>query len=50
LEAHLLAEHPWDNPELSAIPIVAGSAGYLRWLDKSTRNGTADRSATRGSV
>ncbi|TCC19988.1 divalent-cation tolerance protein CutA [Kribbella sindirgiensis] len=36
LEAHVLAAHPWDNPELGAVPIVAGSAGYLEWLDKST--------------
>jgi periplasmic divalent cation tolerance protein len=39
LEAHLLAEHPWDNPELGAVPIVAGSPGYLGWLDKSTEKG-----------
>jgi periplasmic divalent cation tolerance protein len=39
LEAHILAEHPWDNPELGAISIVAGSPGYLGWLDKSTENG-----------
>lgn len=36
LEAHLLAEHPWDNPELGATRLVAGSPGYLGWLDKST--------------
>ena len=36
LETLLLAEHPWDNPELGATPIVAGSPGYLGWLDKST--------------
>jgi periplasmic divalent cation tolerance protein len=35
LEAHLLAEHPWQNPELGAVPIVNGSEGYLAWLDKA---------------
>lgn len=32
LEAHLLEHHPWKNPEVSAVPIVAGSKAYLRWL------------------
>jgi periplasmic divalent cation tolerance protein len=36
LEAHLLAGHPWDNPEVSAIEISHGSRSYLAWLDSST--------------
>jgi periplasmic divalent cation tolerance protein len=36
LEAHLLTEHPWDNPEVSAVALTAGSAGYLDWLDRGT--------------
>jgi periplasmic divalent cation tolerance protein len=36
LEAHLLAEHPWGNPELGAVPIVKGSQGYFDWLEKFT--------------
>jgi len=36
LEAHLLTEHPWDNPEVTALPITNGSDGYLSWLDRST--------------
>jgi periplasmic divalent cation tolerance protein len=24
--------HPYDEPEIIALPIVAGSAGYLAWL------------------
>ncbi|MGA5406929.1 divalent-cation tolerance protein CutA [Streptomyces lavendulocolor] len=35
LEAHLLAEHPWDNPELIATPITAGSASALEWIRSS---------------
>jgi periplasmic divalent cation tolerance protein len=35
LEAHLLQEHPWDNPELTAVPIAAAPEAYKAWLDKS---------------
>jgi periplasmic divalent cation tolerance protein len=35
LESHLLAEHPWDNPEISAVPLAAGSAAYLAWLERT---------------
>jgi periplasmic divalent cation tolerance protein len=27
--------HSYDQPEIIATPIVAGSAGYLRWIDES---------------
>lgn len=27
--------HPYDVPELIALPITAGSAPYLRWLDRA---------------
>lgn len=37
LEAHLLARHAWQNPEIVAVPIVAGSEGCLRWLQENTR-------------
>ncbi|MFF7216060.1 divalent-cation tolerance protein CutA [Streptomyces sp. NPDC008238] len=36
LEAHVLKHHPWDNPQLSATPIVTGSEGCLRWISAST--------------
>ncbi|RBM23804.1 divalent-cation tolerance protein CutA [Streptomyces sp. PT12] len=39
LEAHLLEHHPWNNPEIVALPIAAGSAGYLDWIRRTT---TAD--------
>jgi periplasmic divalent cation tolerance protein len=35
LEAHLLAEHPWKNPEVSAVPLVAGSGPYLEWISRT---------------
>lgn len=35
LEQHLLAQHPWDNPELIGFKIDAGSSAYLAWLSRS---------------
>lgn len=35
LEAHLLDHHPWKNPEINAVPIVAGSAAGLDWIARS---------------
>lgn len=37
LEAHLLKHHPWQNPEIAAVPIVAGSEACLRWLAANTK-------------
>lgn len=36
LEAHLLENHPWEKPEVAAVPIVVGSEAYLRWVADST--------------
>jgi len=36
LEAHLLEHHPWDKPEVVAVPVVAGSEIYLRWVAECT--------------
>ena len=38
LEAHLLEQHSWANPEVSAVEITAGSAAYLDWLDRTTKS------------
>ncbi|MFD3978226.1 divalent-cation tolerance protein CutA [Streptomyces griseus] len=32
LEAYLLEAHPWDNPEVCAVPIVAGADRCLEWI------------------
>ena len=37
LEQAIRDVHPYDTPEIIAVPIVAGSAAYLRWLDSETR-------------
>jgi periplasmic divalent cation tolerance protein len=31
----ILTLHPYEVPEVVAVPIEAGSPGYLRWLDES---------------
>lgn len=36
LEALLVEQHPWTNPEIRATPIVLGAATYLDWIDRST--------------
>ena|SRR5215217_3770424 len=37
LESHLVAGHPWDKPEVTAVELARGTAAYLKWLDDSTR-------------
>ena len=36
LRAALVENHPWKNPEIVAVSIVAGSADYLEWIRKTT--------------
>ncbi len=36
VEAAIRRIHPYEVPEIIAVPIVAGSAGYLSWLDAET--------------
>jgi len=35
LEAAMKKLHPYEVPELVAMPITAGSAAYLGWVDES---------------
>jgi periplasmic divalent cation tolerance protein len=37
LRARVVELHPYDVPEVIALPIVAGHAPYLEWLEESTR-------------
>ena len=37
LETHLLENHSWGKPEVTAVPIAAGAASYLDWLDRTTK-------------
>lgn len=36
LEAHLIAEHTWEKPEVTAVPLAAGSEAYLEWVRRMT--------------
>jgi periplasmic divalent cation tolerance protein len=42
LQAYLSEHHPWDNPEIAAIPIVAGSDEYLSWVRRTVSGGDND--------
>jgi periplasmic divalent cation tolerance protein len=37
LRDRVLALHPYDVPEVVALPVEAGSAAYLDWIDAETR-------------
>lgn len=37
LQAHLIAEHSYDVPEVICTPIVAGNPAYLSWVGEETR-------------
>ncbi|MFG2415777.1 divalent-cation tolerance protein CutA [Streptomyces goshikiensis] len=37
LEEHLVAEHPYDSPEVLTFGIDAGRAEHLAWITRSTR-------------
>jgi len=36
LEKEIKALHPYEVPEIIALPIVAGSASYLEWIKEET--------------
>jgi len=38
LEERVKGLHPYTVPEIIALPIVAGSEGYLGWLSEETRS------------
>ena len=33
LEKRIKEIHPYDEPEILAIPVIEGSRGYLEWMD-----------------
>jgi periplasmic divalent cation tolerance protein len=37
VEAAIREAHSYEEPEIVATPIVAGSAGYLRWVSAEVR-------------
>jgi periplasmic divalent cation tolerance protein len=45
LEAALKELHPYEVPEILALPVAAGLAGYLEWLGAECGNGPGADSA-----
>jgi len=39
LEASLKATHPYEVPEIVAVPVTKGSEAYLRWIEEETKTG-----------
>lgn len=37
LETAIIQNHPYETPEIIALPVEAGSAKYLNWLATSVR-------------
>jgi len=37
LRARLVALHPYELPEVIALPVAGGHAPYLAWIDAQTR-------------
>ena len=35
LEKLILAKHPYDTPEFLVLPLKAGNARYLKWINES---------------
>jgi len=47
VEAFILSQHPYQVPELIALPVGGGSSAYLEWLVQETQleaHGTVQRS------
>ncbi|MFI5839668.1 divalent-cation tolerance protein CutA [Catenuloplanes sp. NPDC051500] len=36
LEEHLVNEHPWDNPEVTALPFTHAAPAYVAWIQRAT--------------
>jgi periplasmic divalent cation tolerance protein len=39
LERFIRAHHSYETPEIVQLPITAGSAAYLQWLDEGSQGG-----------
>lgn len=38
LERAVVAGHPYELPEVIAVPVTAGLEGYLHWIDECTKS------------
>ena len=35
--AHIVANHPYENPAVLVLPVLAGSEDYIAWVRRGTR-------------
>jgi len=47
LEQLVLERHPYDTPEVLSLPLDAGTAKYLAWLDESASGASRRQHAVR---
>ncbi len=38
LHEHLLSEHPWENPEITAVEIIGATDAYFDWLKRTVES------------
>jgi periplasmic divalent cation tolerance protein len=38
LAAHIKDKHPYETPEILAVPVLAGAEDYLRWISSETNH------------
>jgi periplasmic divalent cation tolerance protein len=38
LESAIVEQHPYELPEVIAVPITAGLSGYLAWIEQCTND------------
>jgi periplasmic divalent cation tolerance protein len=43
VESAIRRNHPYEIPEILALPVSAGSRSYLAWLDREVRPGRSGR-------
>ncbi len=43
VERALRSAHSYDEPQIIALPVTEGSAGYLRWVEQTVNRGSADQ-------
>lgn len=38
VENHIKQQHPYELPEILALPVSAGLSGYIEWVDSCTKD------------
>jgi len=45
VESYIRSHHPYEVPEVIAVPVAAGHGAYLGWVEQETRSGPASNGA-----